>query len=362
VSAELDAARAVRAGDELDAARLEAFLRTAIPDLGGPLSVEQFPRGHSNLTYLLKAGDREWVLRRPPPGAKAIQSGHDMGREYRVLSRLHPHYPPAPRAIAYCGEAESPLGTSFYVMERVRGVILRAKPPASVPLDAGTMRRLSENFVDNLAALHRVDVAAAGLSDLGHPEGYVQRQVEGWTQRYAKAQTEEVADMDGTARWLAAQSPASGGAALIHNDYKYDNVVLDPDELPKIRAVLDWEMATLGDPWADLGSTLAYWVDPDDPDPMQMLAFGPTALPGNLRRAEVVGRYAAASGRPVKDVVFYYALALFKVAVIAQQIYFRFKKGFTRDERFASFGIAVQVLASQAARATAAGRIDHLGS
>jgi aminoglycoside phosphotransferase (APT) family kinase protein len=360
MSAAVDSASAIRSGDELDAARLEGFLRAAIPGLSGPLTIEQFPRGHSNLTYLLNAGGRELVLRRPPPGAKAIPSGHDMAREYRVLSHLHPVYPLAPEALAYCGEAESPIGTSFYVMERVRGVILRAKPPGGVSLDAATMRRLSESFVDNLAALHRVDVAMAGLSELGHPDGYVRRQVEGWTQRYAKAQTDDVADMDSTARWLAAQSPASGGAALIHNDYKYDNVVLDPDDLPRIRAVLDWEMATLGDPWADLGSTLAYWVDPDDESSLQMLGLGLTTLPGNLSRGEVVERYATVSGRAVQGIPFYYALALFKVAVIAQQIYFRFKKGFTRDGRFAGFLGAVHVLSAQAARAISAGRIDRL--
>jgi aminoglycoside phosphotransferase (APT) family kinase protein len=363
VSAPLDAARPIRAGDEIDLAGLQAFLTTALPGLQGPWSVEQFPKGHSNLTYLVRAADRELVLRRPPPGAKAIQSGHDMSREYRVLSRLNAVYPPAPRALVFCEEARSPLGAAFYVMERVPGVILRGSPPEGVDLSPATMQRVSEAFVDNLVRLHAVDVSGAGLSDLGHAEGYLKRQVDGWSQRYARAQTDENADMDSAARWLGGHIPAEAtDATLIHNDYKYDNLVLDPEDLSRIRAVLDWEMATLGDPLADLGTSLAYWVDPDDPPEVQALGLGLTALAGNLGRRELAERYALKSGRSIDGLLFRYVLALFKVGVIAQQIFFRFKQGFTHDERFAALQRAVQILARQATRAIELGRIDRLSN
>jgi aminoglycoside phosphotransferase (APT) family kinase protein len=353
-----DAARAVRAGEELDTAALEGALAAKIPGLTGPLAVEQFPSGHSNLTYLLRMGGRELVLRRPPFGARAV-SGHDMGREMRVLSALHPVYPRAPRPLAFWGE-DSPLGVPFYVMERVRGVILRGSR-GDGRLSPEVMRGLSEGFVDALGELHAVDAAAAGLGDLGRGEGYAARQVSGWTQRYEKARTDEVPEIEAAARWLASNVPADSGACLIHNDFKYDNLVLDPAELTRIVAVLDWEMATVGDPLMDLGSSLGYWLDPDDEDELRVLPLGPTALRGNLGRRELVERYAERTGREVQGPVFYYVYGLFKLAGIAQQIYYRYVKGFTKDERFAAMIHGVQVLGRQAARAIEKGRIDRLG-
>lgn len=335
----LDPTRPLRPDDDLDLKKLESLL-------GAPVQVEQFPRGHSNLTYLVKVGEKELVLRRPPPGAKAIKAGHDMEREYRLLSKLHPLYPKAPRPVLF--------SDGFYLMERVRGVILRAKPPEGYDLSAPVMKRISESVVDDLVALHAVDAAKL---EIGHPEGYVQRQVAGWSERWAKARTEDVPDMERAARWLAENVPPSRDASVIHNDYKYDNIVLDPEDLSRVRAVLDWEMATTGDPLSDLGTALAYWVEPGDPREVLALGLGLTALPGNLTREAVVARYAAKSGRDVSAVPFHYVAALFKVAVIAQQLHFRWKQGFTKDERFAGLNAAVRALAGQAVRSIERGRI-----
>jgi aminoglycoside phosphotransferase (APT) family kinase protein len=357
----IDSTRPVRPGEEIDAAALAVWLKGRLPGIEGPIAVEQFPGGHSNLTYLLRFGDRELVLRRPPFGSR-VKTAHDMGREYHVLSRLYAAYPKAPRALLHCDDPEV-IGAPFYVMERVRGIILR-KPaaPSGIDLTPAQMRAISEAAVDGLADLHAVDWRAAGLEDLGHPEGYVARQVEGWSGRWQKARTDDVPDLDRAAAWLAANLPAESGVALIHNDYKYDNIVLHPQDLDRIVAVLDWEMATLGDPLMDLGTSLGYWMDPDDAPELRLLPAGPTTLPGNLSRAEVVERYAARSGRDVSGILFYYVFGLFKIAVIAQQIYYRYKQGLTHDERFATLIGAVRILGRTASRATASRRIDHLKS
>ncbi len=361
----IDSTRPVRPGEEIDAAALAVWLKGRLPGVEGPIAVEQFPGGHSNLTYLLHFGDRELVLRRPPFGSQ-VKTAHDMGREYRVLSRLYVAYPKAPRALLHCDDPQV-IGAPFYVMERVRGVILR-KPaaPAGIDLPPERMRAISEAAVDGLADLHAVDWRAAGLEDLGHPQGYVARQVEGWTGRWRKARTDDVPDLDRAAAWLGAnlpvESPSENGAALIHNDYKYDNLVLHPVDLDRIVAVLDWEMATLGDPLMDLGTSLGYWMDPGDDPELRLLPAGPTTLPGNLSRAEVVERYAARSGRDVSGILFYYVFGLFKIAVIAQQIYYRYKQGLTHDERFATLIGAVRILGRTVFRAIESKRINSLES
>ena len=354
----IDQPRAVRQGEELDIEKLDAYLREHIPDLDGSLAVEQFPGGHSNLTYMLRVGQRDLVLRRPPFGKK-IETAHDMGREYRILSHLVEVYDRAPRPLAYC-EDESVLGAPFYVMERLKGVVLRASPPKGIELTEPLMRRLSENFVANLVELHGIDYNAIGLGDFGRPEGYVRRQIEGWTRRYTNARTDDIPDVERVAAWLAENMPDEMGASLIHNDYKYDNLVLDADDLSRIIGVLDWEMATIGDPLMDLGTTLAYWVDPNDPAELRAMAFGLTTLPGNLNRRELVQRYADLSGRDVAHVLFYFVYGLFKVVVIAQQIYARYKGGFSQDERFAMMIVAVRILGQTAALAIDRGRIDSL--
>lgn len=343
----LDQPREVRRGEELPADNLAEYLRAHLPELDDALSIKQFPSGHSNLTYAIQIGEREFVLRRPPFGA-AIKTAHDMGREYRILSRLHPVYNKVPRPILACDD-ESIIGAPFYVMERVNGIILRAQPPKDLALMPDVMRDLSRAFVDNLAAIHAVDYNAAGLGDLGKPSGYVARQVRGWTERYANAKTDDIPDIERVAAWLADHLPPESGAALIHNDYKYDNLILDPRDF-SIRAVLDWEMATIGDPLMDLGTSLGYWVEENDPEELRAIAFCLTLLPGNFTRAEIVERYARVSGRDVSNIQFYYVYALFKIAVIVQQIYNRFKQGHSQDARFAKMIDAVRVLGMTARR------------
>ena len=337
----LDGSKPIRQGEELDLAALDAYLIKAVPDLQGELVVEQFPGGFSNLTYLLRKGDTEMVLRRPPVGAQ-VKSGHDMGREHRVLSALHSVYP-APRPLAYC-ESDDVLGAPFYVMERRRGLIVRRTMPKPLRGRPELFQSMCESLIDGLADLHAVDYEAVGLGDLGRPEGYVQRQVEGWIRRWNKAKTSEVPEMDEIGRWLVDNMPADSGAAIVHNDYKFDNVMLDPDDPTRIIAVLDWEMCTLGDPLMDLGTTVAYWVQAGD-DPMwRAMAFSPTTQPGALTRQQVVERYAERTGRDVSNMLYYYCFALLKIGVIVQQIFYRYHHGYTKDQRFSALDQVVAAL------------------
>lgn len=355
-----DSPAAVRQGEELPVERLSDYLTEHLGSFTGALTIEQFPAGFSNLTYLIRAGDRELVLRRPPIGAK-IKTAHDMSREYRILSHLHPVYKKVPRPLLFCDD-ESILGAPFYVMERVTGIILRAQKPQDLDLSADVMRRLSETFVDNLAEIHEIDYANAGLSDLGSPQGYVKRQVEGWTKRYYNARTDDVASIDHLADWLHQNLPAdSKQPALIHNDYKYDNLVLSPEDFARVIAVLDWEMATIGDPLMDFGTSLGYWVEVTDPEEWQRYGFGLTSLPGSFTRTELLEHYARRTGRRIDDPVFYFAYGLLKIAVIVQQIYFRYQKGLTRDPRFARLGALVHACGDLAQRAIERRRIDALG-
>jgi aminoglycoside phosphotransferase (APT) family kinase protein len=355
MSETIDQTRPVRAGEELNVLALEAHLRAHLPGYKEPLTIEQFPHGHSNLTYLLRTGDRELVLRRPPFGNQ-VKSAHDMEREYRVLSKLCKVYPPAPTPYLYCGD-DAVIGSPFYVMERRHGVALRKTRNPNLQLDPETVRRLCETLIDNLARLHSIDAEAAGLGDLGKPEGYVERQVSGWTKRYRNAQTDDLADLEGVMTWLADHKPMEGAPALIHNDYKFDNLLLDPADLTRIVAVLDWEMATFGDPLMDLGTSLGYWIEAGDSEAFRAVAFGPTDFPGAMTRREVAERYCEQTHRAGAPMLFYYAYGLFKIAVIVQQIYARFVRGFTRDERFRNMNQVIALLGRQAARAIESGHI-----
>jgi aminoglycoside phosphotransferase (APT) family kinase protein len=349
-----DQAGAVRAGEELNATRLQPFLQENFGH-DGPLSIEQFPSGHSNLTYLLRLGTREVVLRRPPFGSK-VRSAHDMAREYRVLSKLYTAYPLAPKALLYCDDL-SILHAPFYLMEPIRGMIVRRDPPPGVAFPPHTARRLSEAFLDNLARLHSLDYAAIGLSDLGRPQGYLERQVKGWIERYHNSRTHDLPEVGLISTWLTERMPVSQGAALIHNDYKYDNVVLDPGDSTKLIGVLDWEMCTVGDPLTDLGTALAYWTDPQDPEEFRAIRSVPTILPGTLTRAQLADRYAAVTGRDTSEMVFYLAFARFKVAVIIQQIYFRYAQGLTQDARFSGMPTRIHGLLRASWRCAEGGKI-----
>jgi aminoglycoside phosphotransferase (APT) family kinase protein len=353
----------VRQGQEFDVGQLVSWLRAhAGVSLDGEAELLQFGRGYSNLTYLVRArdaaGEREIVVRRAPPGV-SIKTAHDMGREHRILSALAPAWPRAPRPLAHCDDP-SVIGTPFYAMERVRGVILRARVPAGVVLSEDAMRAASRAACDTLAEIHNLDWRAVGLGDLGKPEGYVERQVRGWAERYRTARTDDVPQVEKLGAWLAEHRPADSGAALVHNDFKYDNLVLSGD-LTQVLAVLDWEMATIGDPLMDLGTALGYWIQADDPPVFQVAVFGPTTQPGNLTRVEIVERWSRATGRDAGNVLFYFAFALFKLAVVAQQLYKRYVDGHTKEERYAGMLEGVRAVASAALVAVDKGRIDQLG-
>ena len=347
-----DTAQPVRVGEELNIPALETYL-----GLGSITNVSQFPGGYSNLTYLITTGERDYVLRRPPVGAKAIKGGHDMGREYRVLSLLRDAgYGKIPAPVAYCDD-ESVLGCPFYVMERVPGVILRAQSAPKLGLSAETMQSLSTSLVDTLVALHALPVQP-NLIQLGKPDGYVQRQVEGWHKRYLAAQTDDVPAMNELARYLTEKlPPQSSDITLLHNDFKYDNVVLKPDDLTNdpIRAILDWEMCTVGDPLMDVGTSLSYWAEAGDD--LFRKSFNLTWLPGNLTRREFADRYADRSGRDLSNILYYYVFGLFKNAVVIQQIYGRYRQGLTKDERFAGLLTGVQALSAVGVKALETGHL-----
>lgn len=342
-------------GLDLDA--LRRWLQERLGPDAAPLAVERFPRGYSNLTWLLRAGPHELVLRRPPVGVQIAQA-HDMAREYRVLEAVGRVWGKVPRVVALC-EDPAVLGAPFYLMERVHGVILRDRLPRGMALDPAQARTLSERAVDTLVEIHCLQPPDL---ELGHPEGYVQRQVAGWTRRYERARTDALPDVERLAAWLDAHRPPERGAALIHNDFKYDNLVLDAADPTRIRAVLDWEMATRGDPLLDLGSSLAYWVQADDPPALQLLRLVPTDLPGTLTRTQLVQRYVQQSGRPDFDPLWYYAYGLFKLLVVAQQLYARWVQGLTKEARYEHAIWAVRGLSATALEAIRLGRIEDLGT
>jgi aminoglycoside phosphotransferase (APT) family kinase protein len=351
----LDHPANIRAGEELNVAALEPYLRNHFPSEAGPLEVRQFPAGHSNLTYSLHLGTKELVLRRPPFGSK-VKSAHDMTREFRVLSKLHAVYAPAPEVLLYCDD-DSIIGAPFYAMQPVHGIILRRKLPQGLDFSAAKARRLSASFIDNLVRLHRVDYAAAGLADLGKPDGYLERQVRGWTERCHGSKTHDYPEVEKISKWMQEHLPSAAAVSLIHNDYKYDNVVLDPTDITKIVGVLDWEMCTIGDSLTDLGTALAYWVDKTDPQEIQENRWGPTTEPGSFTREEFVQHYAQKTGCDVSDIAFYLTFARFKLAVIVQQIYYRYHQGLTKDARFASMPATIQMLLRASLHTAQTGRI-----
>jgi aminoglycoside phosphotransferase (APT) family kinase protein len=334
-----DRGGAVRAGEELDLPRVEAWLRAQGIELEGVAEVTQFAGGASNWTYRLKYPDRDLILRRPPAGTKA-RGAHDMVREFAVQQALKPHYPVVPTMVALCRDAEV-IGSDFYVMERIDGLIPRANLPRGVVLDAAQTRTLCTNVLDKLVELHRVDYRAAGMETLGRGAGYCKRQVDGWSERYLKAKTWNVPSFARVRAWLQAHTPEDVATCVIHNDWRFDNVVLDPADPTRVIGVLDWEMATLGDPLMDLGSALAYWVQADDGAFMRSTRRQPTHLPGMLKRREVVDYYLQRSGLATPNWTFYEVFGLFRLAVIIQQIYYRYHHGQTRNPAFRRFWLLV---------------------
>ena len=337
----IDQARPVRAGEELDTIALDGYLKQHIPGLSGSLELTQFPGGASNLTYQLKYGERELVLRRPPLGTKA-KSAHDMGRECRVMSALHGHYP-VPEVLVFC-QNDSVMGCDFYVMEKVTGIIPRKEMPAGLELTEEQTRSLCGNVLEKLLALHNLDYKTLGLEHLGKGEGYVRRQVEGWSHRYRKARTPDVPDFEDVMAWLDKHQPADVKTCLIHNDFRLDNVILNPEDPEQVIGVLDWEMCTLGDPLMDLGSALAYWIQADDDLLSQALRIQPSHLPGMMTRDQIIEWYCDHAGLEVRNFDFYLVYGLFRLAGIVQQIYYRYYHGQTQDKRFAVFNQMVMQL------------------
>ncbi len=344
---------AIRPGEQLAWERIEAWLRERLPacgifglDLSSPMTAEQFPGGHSNLTYLVGFGPTELVVRRPPLGPVAPKA-HDMAREFDWLQAVHPVYPLAPRAYLLCDDP-AVAGAVFYVMERRHGLIVRREEPPALDGQPGQRRRVSDALVRTLAGLHAIDVSAPALARLGKPAGFVERQVRGWTGRWHRSRTSDVPDMDRLASWLAGHLPRDPDRpAIVHGDFKLDNVMLDAADPTRVVGVFDWEMSALGDPLVDVGILLAYWA-PTSP-PGQDALTTVTDRPGWYTRDEIVARYAALSGRDLSGIRFYEIFALFKIAVVIQQIFYRYHVGQTDDERFANFGDRVVYLAREAA-------------
>lgn len=349
----------IRPGEELDAAALEAYLRERLADLrpgmqlnDSRIEIEQFPGGHSNLTYLIRMGGSEFVLRRPPFGPVA-PTAHDMPREFRLLAAIHPLFELAPQPYLLC-EDVSIIGVPFYLMERRRGLVIRREMPPSVEDSLTRRRQISEAMIDALAALHAVDIYSSGLVNLGKPIGFVTRQVRGWAERWQRSKTSELGELEQVVAWLSERIPpepdpeAGRPATLVHNDFKLDNVMLDAQEPSRIIAILDWEMCTVGDPLIDLGIALCYWAQKEDPEARRESISPVTTEAGWLTREELAARYAAKTGRDVSGIAFYEVFALFKVAVVLQQIYYRFVKGQTHDERFKDFDRRVAGLARAA--------------
>ena len=326
----------VREQERIDTEALRAFLAGRGLCAGEEVALEQFPGGHSNLTYLLRIGGDEHVLRRPPLGPVPPKA-HDMVREARLMDAVHPHFPLAPAIRVICEDA-SVIGAPFYVMERRRGIVIRRENPGQIGDNPPLRRRIGEAVLDTLVALHAIGVSRGPLAQIGKPEGFLARQVKGWTGRWHGSATQEVPVVERIVEWLAERMPASQPAVLLHNDFKLDNVMLDANDPSRLVAVLDWEMAALGDPLIDLGIVLCYWPQTGDPLKRSEFISPVTTQPGWPSREELVERYAAATGRDVSCIAYYEVFALFKLAVVLQQIYFRYQTGQTRDERFATLG------------------------
>jgi aminoglycoside phosphotransferase (APT) family kinase protein len=335
----------VRKDELFDGEKLAGYLKGHLPGTDQPLRVRQFGGGAANLTYLLDYGTHQYTLRRPPLGTLA-KSAHDMAREFKVLSVLHQAFPPAPRAFLYCDDS-SIIGAEFFVMERRSGVVVRRSMPPEFAGMPDAAARMSNALVDTLAEFHAVDYGAIGLSDLGEPEGFINRQIEGWYKRWQAARNEDVADMEAVYTWLKSNQPPAAVHSLVHNDYKLDNVMFDPSDPGRVVAVFDWDMCTLGDPLNDLGALLAYWTETSDPPYLQLMAMMPVGE-GFPSRGELVERYTQKSGRSIHDINFYHSLGLFRLTVIIAQIYIRFLRGQTKDERFAVLGQMIPPMARAA--------------
>tara|TARA_B100001996_G_scaffold303537_1_gene244358 strand:+ start:125 stop:1159 length:1035 start_codon:yes stop_codon:yes gene_type:complete len=322
----------IRPNEGFDQNSLKSFLINELNLIEGIIKISQFPSGFSNLTYLVNFNETDYVLRRPPIGAN-IKSGHDMKREYTILNGLKKIYNKVPKPYIYSDNLKI-IGAPFYLMERKKGIILRGNTPKKQLPDKLEMRNLSKKFIFTLAEIHRLNYKKAGLESLGKPIGYISRQVKGWINRYLASKTSDISNINYVYKWLDRNIHENKFSSLIHNDFKYDNLVLSDDGKYDVLAILDWEMATLGDPLMDLGTSLGYWIDKTDPENIQQNKFNITNAEGNLNRGELVSLYSKESKLDISNIVFYYVFGLFKIAVIVQQIFYRYKLGKTSDKRF----------------------------
>ena len=354
----IDSPSEIRHGEEFALEKLKTYLSKNNIHADS-LSIKQFPSGYSNLTYFLKTSSKEFVLRRPPFGAKSLQGGHDMFREYNVLKNLKSQFTKVPDVYLYCDNNEI-IGAPFYLMERVEGYIIRPNLQQKDSPGKEVIQNVSKSLVSTLVELHNVDIDQANLNELGNINGYVKRQVEGWIKRYNHSKTDSIANMEFIASWLHENQPLEIQRSIVHNDFKYDNLVLDRYNHSKITAVLDWEMATIGDPFMDLGTTLGYWVDKHDLPELKLFQLSATTLDGNPTREGILELYEKESGKNITNPVFYYVFGLFKIAVIAQQIYYRYKKGYTKDRRFSLLNLAVMSLSVMAKQAIIKNRLSDL--
>lgn len=336
-----DQGKAVRKGEELDVSVIDQWLKSHLENLVGTPEITQFTGGASNWTYRIQYENEDLILRRPPAGTKA-KSAHDMGREYRIQKALAGLYP-LPEMLAFC-EDESIIGAEFYVMKRINGIIPRANLPKFLQLNEEEVRQLCTNVIDQMIDLHQIDIKSTGLDALGKGEGYVKRQIDGWSKRFIQARTENVENFETVMLWLQDNLPSKEYISLIHNDFRMDNVILDPENPLEIIGVLDWEMATIGDPLMDLGNSMAYWVQADDDAFLQSVRRQPTHLPGMLTRKEVVEYYCNKTGIEIENWAFYEVYGMFRLAVIVQQIYYRFHHGQTTNPMFKDFWQMVNYL------------------
>ena len=351
-----DLPKKVRNGEELDLVKLKKYLLKINFDLN---DVNQFPSGYSNLTYLLTSGSKEYILRKPPFGAESLKGGHDMLREFTVLKNLKSQFYLVPKVYHFCGD-KSIIGSTFYLMERVKGNIIRPNLSEENSPGKKIIREISKQMINTLSTLHNVDIKAANLTDLGKINGYNQRQVDGWIKRYYHSKTSTINNMEFVAKWLKNNIPMESKASIIHNDFKYDNIVLSKENFSRINAILDWEMATIGDPLMDLGTSLGYWVDNDDLPELKLFQLSATTLQGNPTREEFLHEYILKSNTKIDNPIFYYVFGLFKIAVIAQQIFFRYKKGYTKDKRFKLLELAVISLSVMAKQSIEKNRLSNL--
>ena len=345
----IDQPKEVRIEDSLDKHKLSDYLSQKFDsyNIQDALEIKQYAGGASNLTYLLKWNKQQAILRTSPIGAN-IKGAHDMGREFKVLNSLDGHFPYSPKALLYC-DNEQIIGRPFYIMQKVEGIIPRKSFPMNV--DAPLAKQMCINLIDVHIALHTIDLDKSGLFQLGKPQGYIQRQISGWNQRYINARLDDSLPADELMQWLDANQPKDQQTSLIHNDYKFDNVVLSATQPHKIIAVLDWEMTTIGSPLMDLGCSLAYWIEKNDTPSMQAIRMMPTNIKGMMTRQNIIDYYGQKTGTDMSNFNYFYKFGLFRLAVIVQQIYKRYAQGKTTNPAFKSFGEIAKILIKQATSA-----------